>query len=111
MLIIQRRAIGDWLAVRPAGRGLSKNTLMAYRPDIATIAGQLAGPQTDDDQRPAGERVTVEQLTPDAIVTAFADIHRDGAAPASRARIHGTLAGLCAHLIRQGHLTVDPLTA
>lgn len=44
-------------------------------------------------------------------MAALAVMQREGLAPATRARVHGTLAGLCAHLVRQGHLRVDPLIA
>jgi site-specific recombinase XerD len=53
----------------------------------------------------------VDQLTPDGLVEALAAIQRQPhASPATRARIHGTLKQLCAHLVHQGVLTVDPLT-
>ena len=87
--------------VRPAA-GLSANTVRAYRADIAAVAAELAGPADDRDDRPAAERVTVDQLTPDAVVRALAALQRAGRSPATRARIHGTLAGLCAHLVHQG---------
>lgn len=103
-------ALEDWLTVRSAGRGLSANTLRAYRRDIAMIAEQFAAKNAKDGT-PAIERVTVDKLTPAAVVRALAKIHDEGAAPATRARIHGTLAALCAHLVRQGHLRVDPMIA
>jgi hypothetical protein len=34
-------ALEDWLTVRYAGRGLSINTLRAYRSDIAAVAEKL----------------------------------------------------------------------
>lgn len=86
----------DWLTVRSAGRGLSPNTVRAYRADIATVAAELAGPADDGDDRSAAERVTVDQLRLDAVVHALAAVQRAGRSPATRARIHGTLAG-CAH--------------
>jgi integrase/recombinase XerD len=61
--------------------------------------------------RPAADRVTVDQLTPDAVVRALAALQRAGRSPATRARIHGTLAGLCAHIVHQGQLSIDPLVA
>ena len=103
-------ALEDWLTVRSAGRGLSPNTLRAYRADIERLAGHLAAAAADDDQRTAAERVTVDQLTAAALVDALAAIQRAGAAPASRARVHGTIEQLCAHLVHQGVLAVDPLT-
>ena len=105
-------ALEDWLTLRSAGRGLSANTLRAYRADIERLARQLAAPATDDDdKRPAAERVTVNQLTPAALVDALAAIQREPrAAPATRARIHGTIEQLCSHLVHQGMLAVDPLT-
>jgi integrase/recombinase XerD len=103
-------ALEDWLTVRSAGRGLSPNTLRAYRADIERVAAQLAAAAAEGDERSAAERVTVDQLTPAALVDALAAIQRAGAAPASRARIHGTIELLCAHLVHQGVLAVDPLT-
>jgi integrase/recombinase XerD len=90
---------------------LSPNTTRAYRADIASVAGELAGPADDRDDRSASERVTVDQLTPDAVVRALAALQRVGRSPATRARIYGTLAGLCAHLVHRGQLIVDPLVA
>jgi site-specific recombinase XerD len=103
-------ALEDWLTVRSAGRGLSANTQRAYRADVERLASELAQAAPDDDDRPAAARVTVDQLTPAALVDALAAIQRAGAAPASRARIHGTIEQLCAHLVHQGVLAVDPLT-
>jgi site-specific recombinase XerC len=104
-------ALEDWLTVRTAGRGLSPNRVRAYRADVAAVAAELAGPADGGDDRPTGERVTVDQLTPDAVVRALAALQRAGRSLATRARIHGTLAGLCAHLVHQGQLRVDPLVA
>ena len=53
----------------------------------------------------------VSALTPANIVTALAKLQRDDAAPATRARIHGTLAALCEHLVHQGQLKADPMAA
>jgi len=104
-------ALEDWLTVRSAGRGLSPNTLRAYRRDIAAVAERLVGPSAENDELPAADRVSVDELTPDAVVKALAEIQHAGGAPATRARIHGTLAALCAHLVRQRHLPVDPMSA
>jgi site-specific recombinase XerC len=46
-----------------------------------------------------------------AVVRALAALQRAGRSPATRARIHGTLAGLCAYLVHQGQLSIDPLVA
>lgn len=100
-------ALEDWRTVRSAGRGLSPNTMRAYRADIAAVAAELTRPVDDGDDRPATERVTVDQLTPGA--AGPRDATAPGRSPATRARIHGTLAGLCAHLVHQGQLRVDPL--
>ena len=104
-------ALEDWLTVRSAGRGLSPTTMRAYRADIAAVAAELAGPARDGADRPAAARVTVAQLTPDAVVRALAALQRAGRSPATRARIHGTLAGLCAHLVHHRQLSVDPIVA
>ena len=104
-------AVEDWLTVRSAGRGLSANTQRAYRADVERLAGALATPTAEDDERKAAERVTIDELTPAALVDALAAIQRSPhSAPATRVRIHGTIEQLCAHLVRQGLLTVDPLT-
>jgi hypothetical protein len=39
--------------VRSAGRGLSPNTVRAYRADVAAVAAELAG-SADDQDDPAG---------------------------------------------------------
>ena len=104
-------ALEGWLTLRSAGRGLSVNTLRAYRRDIAAVAERLGGPATVGAERPAAERVTVDQLNPAAVVAALGALQRAGAAPATRARVHGTLAALCAHLVRDGVLVVDPVAA
>ncbi len=104
-------ALEDWLTVRSAGRGLSPNTRRAYRADVEAVAGKLAAPAAEGDQRKAAERVTVRELTPEAVVGALAALQEAELAPATRARVHGTLAGLCAHLVHRGLLRVDPLVA
>ena len=104
-------ALEDWLTARSAGRGLSDNTLRAYRGDVEAVAARLVEPAAGGDDRTAAERLTIDQLTPEAVVGALAAMQRAGLAPATRARVHGTLAGLCAHLVHQGQLRVDPLVA
>jgi site-specific recombinase XerD len=103
-------ALEDWLTVRSAGRGLSPNTLRAYRADLERVAQELAGPASDGDRRPAIARATVDALMPQRLVDALAAIQRSKAAPATRSRIHGTVAQLCAHLVHQGVLAADPMT-
>ena len=105
------QALEDWLTLRSAGRGLSANTVRAYRSDIAAVAAHLAAPGHAGDSGPATARVTVDELTPAAVVSALAALQRAGAAPATRARVHGTLAGLCSHLVRIGQLGSDPVAA
>jgi integrase/recombinase XerD len=63
------------------------------------VARELAGPGDDGEDLPAADRITVERLTPEAVVQALAALQRAGLSPATRARIHGTLAGLCAYLV------------
>jgi integrase/recombinase XerC len=107
-------ALEDWLTVRSAGRGLSPNTLRAYRADVERLALELSPTPTptptDGDKRSAAERVRVAQLTPGALVEALAAIQRSGSAAASRSRMHGTLEQLCKHLVHKGVLRVDPFT-
>jgi hypothetical protein len=59
-------ALADWLTVRSAGRGLSPNTLRAYRADVERVAVQLGPAPTAGDDRPAAARARVDQLTPTA---------------------------------------------
>lgn len=114
-------ALEDWLTVRSAGRGLSENTIRAYRFDIAAIAEKLdpkspyytkkrppRAPLLTAD-RPSADHVRVSALTTANLVKALAKLHGDGVAPGTRARIHGTLAALCAHLAHTGHLATDPM--
>jgi site-specific recombinase XerD len=106
-------ALEEWLRLRSAGRGLSANTIRAYRRDVASFAEQLLdrAPADGDGGQPAAARLSLDQLTPSAIVEALAKLQHAGAAPATRARVHGTLAALCAHLVRQGRLAADPMLA
>jgi hypothetical protein len=55
------------------------------------VAAALAEPADERDERPAIERVTVDQLAPDTLVRALAALQRAGRSPSTRARIHGTL--------------------
>jgi site-specific recombinase XerD len=50
-------ALEGWLAVKTAGRGLSANTVKAYRADIATFAAYLGG--VDPNDRTAATRLRV----------------------------------------------------
>lgn len=102
-------ALEDWLEVKTAGRGLSPHTLRAYRADIATFAAHFTGAEAGD--RTAAERVTIVELTAESVTRALSSLQRAGAADKTRARLHGTLSGLFGHLIAQGALDVDPLTA
>ncbi|MGH7746866.1 MAG: tyrosine-type recombinase/integrase, partial [Candidatus Dormibacteria bacterium] len=103
-------ALDDWLIVRSAGRGLSPNTVRAYRADVERLARELAPAARPGDRRPAAARVRVSQLTAAALVKALAAVQRSGAAPASRSRLHGTLEQLCKHLVHRGDLLIDPFT-
>jgi hypothetical protein len=89
--------------------GLSANTVRAYRADVATFAAYLVG--VDRSDRTAATRLRVGQLTPEAVTDALSAIRRAGAADKTRARLHGTLAGLFSYLTQQGHLDTDPLVA
>jgi site-specific recombinase XerD len=64
---IVAEALDDWLTVRSAGRGLSANTLRAYRSDIAAVAEEILGDAGDNDV-PAVHQVRVDELTPEAVV-------------------------------------------
>lgn len=101
-------ALDCWLEVKAAGRGLSSNTERAYRTDIATFAAYATGrdPKVD---RGAADTVRVDELTKDLVTRGLAAMQKAGAAPKSRARMHGTLAGLFSYLISQGVLAADPL--
>ncbi len=87
-------ALEGWLTARSAGRGVSDNTRRAYRADMEAVAARMAGPAAKGDERKAAERVAVAQLTPEAVVGALAAMQREGLGPATRARVHGTLAGV-----------------
>jgi len=99
--------VEQWLTVKTAGRGLSPHTVRAYRADVATFAAHLHGVSPTD--RGVASRVELSQLTPGTVTAALSAIQATGAADKTRARLHGTLTGLFAYLIRQGLLEKDPV--
>jgi len=99
----------QWLTVKAAGRGWSPHTVRAYRTDVATFAAHLAG--ASPTERHAAGRVHLAELTPAAVTRALSAVQAAGAADKSRARLHSTLSGLFAYLLRQGLLSSDPLVA
>jgi len=108
-------AVEQWLTVKRAGRGLSPHTVRAYRADEATFAAHLHGVSPTD--RSVATRVGLSELTPVKVtlalsaLSALSAIQAGGAADKTRARLHGTLTGLLAYLIRQGLLEQDPLVS
>jgi len=88
---------------------LSPHTVRAYRADEATFAAHLHGVSPTD--RSVATRVGLSELTPVKVTLALSAIQAGGAADKTRARLHGTLTGLLAYLIRQGLLEQDPLVS
>jgi site-specific recombinase XerD len=105
--LTHHEALERWLAVKLAGRGLSINTIKAYRADIATFAAYLAGVGPSD--RMATTRARVGALTPEAVTDALSAMRQARAADKTRARLYGTVASVLSYLVQQGHLDSDPL--
>ena len=98
----------DWLTEKQTlGRGLSVNSEAAYRNDLALIASRIVA---DGGDSPALASLQPEDLTPQRVRAAFADLAREGAAVASRTRAIGVWKAFCAWLLDQGHLRADPTT-
>ena len=84
----------NWLAVE---KGRSRNTLSAYRRDLATYEGWAAAQEVDP--LTAG---------PGAIELYLADLRSQGRNPASLARATTALRGLYRFWVGEGTLVVDP---
>ena len=84
-----------WLA-----DGLAKNTLSAYRTDLALFAGWLAN-----------QRLDLIGADEAAINRYLAHLHTrpDGFKPASQRRLHSTLRRFYRWLLDQGRIRIDPL--
>jgi site-specific recombinase XerC len=79
------------------------------RGDTSTRSRAAAAAGAKPTDRNAATRVRIADLTPPQVTKALSALQRSGAADKSRARLHGTLSGLFAYLVQQGHLEVDPL--
>jgi site-specific recombinase XerD len=96
----------DWLTEKQTlGGGLSANTEAAYRNDLAVIASRIVENPGDS---PALAALRPDELTPQRVRAAFADLAREGAAVSSRTRAIGVWKAFCAWLMEQGHLNADP---
>jgi integrase/recombinase XerD len=84
----------SWLAVE---KGRSRNTLVAYRRDLATF-----------EQWAATEGVDALAPGPEAIERHLADLRAQGRNPASLARATTALRGLYRFLVGEGTIVVDP---
>jgi len=83
--------IEDFLNAMAADRGLVRNSILAYRSDLAEIAAQLAS---------AGHDFTNGDV--DAIRTLLARWHREGLAPRTVSRRLSALRGMMSWLVEEG---------
>jgi integrase/recombinase XerD len=90
-------AVVEYLGALQAERGAARNTLAAYRRDLADFTQFL------DDQRRS-----LRAAGPDDIVAYLERLRRRGLRPASVARRVSSLRGLYKHLVREGALRRDP---
>jgi integrase/recombinase XerD len=90
-------AVVEYLGALQAERGAARNTLAAYRRDLADFSRFL----TD-------QRCSLRGAGPDDIVEYLARLRRRGLRPSSVARRVSSLRGLYKHLVREGALRRDP---
>ena len=96
----------DWLTEKQTlGRGLSANSEAAYRNDLALLACRMVDEPGDSLALGA---LRPDDLTPQRVRAAFADLAREGAAVSSRTRAIGVWKAFCGWLLEQGHLSADP---
>ncbi len=81
-------------------RGLSANTLAAYRTDLAKLS-RFAGTCGKD----------LLSMQPEDLAAFLRTLHKSGLNPKSIARILVTVRGLFKFLIQDGHLKVDPTSS
>jgi len=87
----------EYLGALQAERGASRNTLTAYRRDLADFTQFLNA-----------QRRTLRRAGPDDIVGYLERLRTRGLRPASVARRISALRGLYKHLVREGELRRDP---
>jgi integrase/recombinase XerD len=92
-----RRALGAWLDALAAERGLSRNTVAAYRSDVERLGEGLA-------------RAGRDLLSADAAALAahLRELRRQGLAPRSISRALSALRGFYAHAVATGERADDP---
>lgn len=89
--------VAQFLGVLQAERGLTRNTLAAYRGDLADFAGFL---------RRRGR--TLSTIRADDVLAYVERLHAAGLGPASIKRRLSAVRGLARHLVREGVLARDP---
>jgi integrase/recombinase XerD len=94
-----RRALGAWLDALAAERGLSRNTVAAYRSDLERLGESLA-------RGGAGR----DLLSADAAALAahLRELRRQGLAPRSISRALSALRGFYSHAVAAGERADDP---
>ena len=85
--------------------GLAKNTLAAYRSDLALFAGWLAAPH--------GKRIGLGEVDGNVIRAYLADLHQrppgEQPKPATQRRLHAALRRFYRFLLTQGRIHHDPM--
>ncbi|MDR4479698.1 MAG: site-specific tyrosine recombinase XerD [Nitrospira sp.] len=79
-------------------RGLSRNTLLAYRRDVATFQQYLREQRVYD----------VREMSPPLLSGFLEHLHRSGLASSSRARSLAAVRSLCRFLKQEGMITANP---
>lgn len=90
-------AVAEYLGALQSERGASRNTLAAYRRDLADFLGFLGT-----------RRLAAGAVEPDDIVTWLERLRARGLAPASVARRLSAVRGFYRHLRREGLVRRDP---
>ncbi len=84
-------------------RGLSENTLAAYRSDLKKFINWLSG---DSNTATSEQLITAERQQ---VENYLSDLNKREISASSRARLLSTLRLFYAHLLREKHITVDPV--
>lgn len=120
--------VDDWVRFRRthSRRGLSPNSEIAYRQDLAGLARRIATlrgypaplPLTPADRLVPNAttnaqlaRVLPFDLTSDAVEEVASELVREGKSAATRARMLSAWRGFSRWLVLQGHLVADPTLA
>jgi len=90
-------AVVEYLGALQAERGAARNTLAAYRRDLADFTAFLSD-----------HRQSLDRVGPDDLVGYLERLRTRGLRPASVARRVSALRGLYKHLVREGALRRDP---